>query len=140
MAFEYRSTFISVADDCPADEAVIPPAEYRGKPTVAAQEFALLHGNDYQHTMSEVLSSIWVERKGGADVSADEREALTAEYFSEGRACFRASPLAKKYGWGFVFDAEGRVALVPSDSPEYATHACDESLDQLMAMRSSRKK
>lgn len=139
MSFEYVSTFISVADDCPAEAAEVPPATYRGKPTIAAQEFAMLDGNDFKYTMSEVLSSIWVERKGGPDMADDEREALTAEYFSTGRACLRASPLAKRYGWGFVFDADGKVALVASDSPAYAAHATDDSLDQLQAMRSSRK-
>lgn len=138
MAFEYESTFISVAEDCPVDAAGVPPAEYRGKPTIAAQEFAMLHGHDFEHTMSEVLSQIWVERKGGAGLSADEREALTAEYFSEGRACFRASPLAKRYGWGFVFDSEGKVALVASDSPEYEQHASNKGLNQLNAMKSKR--
>lgn len=138
MAFEYRSTFISVADDCPTDAAQIPPDEYRGRPTIAAQEFAMLHGHDYEHTMSEVLSTIWVERKGGESLSADEQAALFEEYFSEGRACFRASPLAKRYGWGFLFDEDGKAALVASESPEYAQHTADESLDQLMAMRSKR--
>lgn len=138
MAFEYRNTFISVATDCPVDEAIIPPAEFRGKPTIAAQEYKMLAGNDFKHTMSEVLSSIWVERKGGNEISADERVALNEEYFSVGRACLRASPLAKKYGWGFAFDSEGRVALVASDSAEYATYLADEELDQLQAMRSSR--
>lgn len=139
MAFEYYNTFISVAEDCPVDEAVVPPAEYRGKPTVAAQEYELLAGNDFEHKMSEVLSSVWVERKGGADLSVDEREALTEEYFSTGRACFRASPLAKKFGWGFAFDDEGRVALVASDSPDYERYRADASLDQLLAMRTLRR-
>lgn len=138
MAFEYRNTFISVAEDCPVDEAVVPPAEYRGKPTVAAQEYEMLAGKDFEYKMSEVLSSIWIQRKGEADLSPDEREALAAEYFSTGRACLRASPLAKKFGWGFAFDEEGRVALVASDSPEYARYRADNSLDQLLAMRTSR--
>jgi len=138
VAFEYRSTFISVADDCSAEGGEVPPGEYRGKPTQAAQEFAMLHGHDFVHTMSEVQSSIWVERKGGLELSEDEQEVLRAEYFSTGRACFRASPLAKRYGWGFVFDEEGRVALVASDSPEYEQHASDDTLDQLKAMKAKR--
>jgi len=138
MAFEYHNTFISVADDCPAESSEIPPAEFRGKPTIAAQEFELLHGNDFTYTMSEVLSSIWVDLKAGVELSGDEREALRAEYFSEGRACFRASPLAKRYGWGFVFDDAGKVALVASDSPEYHRYNADDSLEQLKAMRTSR--
>ncbi len=139
MAFEYVDTFIAVADDCTADIADVPPAEYRGKPTIAAQEFAMLNGHDFEFTMSEVLSQIWVDRKGGPDMADDEREALRAEYFSEGRACFRASPLAKRYGWGFVFDADGKVAIVASDSADYERYSADGELTQLAAMRSSRK-
>ena len=139
MGFEYRDTFISVADDCPVDSAEVPTPLYRGKATVAAQEFEMLHGRDFAHTMSEVLSTIWVQRKGGDELSADEREALTSEYFREGRACFRASPLAKRYGWGFVFDAEGHVALVASDSDRYAELRANKNLDQLAAMRTSRR-
>ncbi len=138
MAFEYENTFISVADDCAAEVGEVPPAEYRGKPTQAAQEFAMLHGHDFEHTMSEIQSAIWVERKGGAELSEDERQALRDEYFGTGRACFRASPLAKRYGWGFVFDAEGKVALVASDSEAYASYAADNSLDQLKAMKAKR--
>ena len=99
----------------------------------------MLDGAPYEHLMSEVLSSVWVERNGGGELAADEREALFEEYFSKGRPCFRASPLAKKYGWGFAFDADGRVALVASDSPEYAELLADDSLDQLKAMRTSRR-
>ncbi len=139
MGFDYHNTFISVADDCPADVAEVPPTEYRGKPTIAGQEFAMLHGHDFEITMAELLSSIWVLRRGGPDMSDDERETLRAEYFGEGRACLRASPLAKKYGWGFVFDAHGRVALVASDDSRYVEYVADEDLDQLKAMRSSRK-
>lgn len=138
MAFEYTNTFISVADDCTAETAEVPPAEYRGRATQAAQEFAMLDGHDFEYTMSEIQSTIWIERRGGAELADDEREALRAEYFSTGRACFRASPLAKRYGWGFVFDADGRVALVASDSDAYQTHAADDSLDQLKAMKAKR--
>lgn len=139
MAFEYYSTFISVAEDCPVDEAVVPPPEFRGKPTVAAQEFEMLAGSNFTFKMSDVLSAVWVKRKGGDAMSADEREALTAEYFAGDRACFRASPLGKKFGWGFLFDAEGQVALVASDSDDYQTHLADTSLTQLKAMRTSKK-
>lgn len=138
MAFEYTNTFISVAEDCPVETAEIPPELYRGRPTIAAQEFAMLNGNDYVHTMSEVQSAVWVVRKGGDELSTDERQALFDEYFGTERACFRASPLAKRYGWGFLFDSDGKVTLVASDSPEYAKHVADDSLTQLKAMKSKR--
>ncbi len=55
MAFEYRDTSISVAEDCPVDAAETPPALYQGRPTIAAQEFEMLHGRDFDLTMSQDL-------------------------------------------------------------------------------------
>ena len=89
--------------------------------------------------MSEVQSAVWVARKGEDELSEDERETLLTEYFSTERACFRASPLAKRYGWGFAFDADGKVALVASDSDDYSTYRADTSLTQLTAMASERR-
>lgn len=68
-----------------------------------------------------------------------EWERIVGEVESKrGDPCLRASPLAKRYGWGFVFDADGKVALVASDSSEYASHAVDRSLMQLKAMKTKR--
>ncbi|WP_344308138.1 DUF6157 family protein [Brevibacterium samyangense] len=59
--------------------------------------------------------------------------------FARGQPCLRSSPLAKRYGWGFHYDAEGRVALVPVGSPEYEAFVTDDSLTVVKAMRSKRK-
>ncbi len=60
------------------------------------------------------------------------------KYFSQPRACLRASPLPKTYGWGLHYDAEGRITLHAVDSAEYTRLRNDPSLTQLQAMRSSR--
>jgi len=54
------------------------------------------------------------------------------------RACLRASPLPKTFGWGLHHDADGRITLHAVDTPEYAQLSSDASLTQLRAMRSSR--
>lgn len=66
------------------------------------------------------------------------REARREAFFTKPQACLRSSPLAKRYGWGFHHDGQGRVALVARDSPRYRELAEDSSLTQLGAMRSRR--
>jgi hypothetical protein len=65
---------------------------------------------------------------------------MREQYFSEPRACLRASPLPTAYGWGLHFDAEGRITLHAVDSADYARLAEDPALTQLRAMRSSRSR
>ena len=77
-----------------------------------------------------------------AGIPEADRPAARAEFFS--RACLRSSDLGKRDGWGLHHDAEGRVALVAVDSPEYAAFAPGRtpgggSVSVTAAMRSSRK-
>ena len=67
-----------------------------------------------------------------------ELSRLRAEYFARPRACLRASPLPKTFGWGLHYDADGWITLHAVDSPEYAQLSIEPSLTQLCAMRSSR--
>ena len=59
------------------------------------------------------------------------------DFFSKGQACFRASPLTKRYGWGVHSDSEGKIAIYPVESKEYKKLAGDENLTHLRAMRSN---
>jgi len=56
------------------------------------------------------------------------------------QACLRASPLLKKYGFGLLFDHEGRVALCPMESEEYQrlVGGIDGQVTVIKAMRSKR--
>ena len=137
----YRSTFILVADDCRARTGEVPPS--RGaSPTVAGVQHAMLAAHPGRFTQEDVLlaSSPAVRaRPGGLDaLDPQERARLEAEFFAVPRACLRASPLPKTYGWGLHFDAEGRITLHAVDSPGYARLAADPDLLQLRAMRSAR--
>lgn len=133
----YRSVFIRVAADCPAASAEEPPV--RGDaPTVARVHHALTAGVPYAWTHDEVIFRTDLIRRG---LDPDAHEVGGAEwerFFGRGQPCLRASPLAKRYGWGFHVDAGGRVAAIPLGSTAYAAHAADEGLRQLPAMRSSR--
>ncbi len=84
-------------------------------------------------------SQSWLARQDLDDDRADRRR-LREEFFSKPQACMRSSPLPKQYGWGLLFDGEGRVALLPMESPEYQrlVAATDTGVKVLKAMRSKR--
>lgn len=125
---DYRSTFISVAPDCPVDIGVEPPL--KDPRTIARIQYDLLVARPYSLTSDEIVYASNGERRG---IPRDE-------FFSTGQACLRASPLTKRYGWGLHFDEYGRVGMYPVGSTEYERHATDPNLTQLAAMRSAKKK
>lgn len=133
MTTNYRNTFIAVAPDCPAPAAEKPPLT--GTPTVAALQFALVSTRPYQLTSDEILFEIHATRMNLPD---SDRESEWKRFFAKDQACLRASPLAKRYGWGTHHDENGRVALIPFGTDEYDTFASRADLVQKVAMRSSR--
>lgn len=122
----YTDTFIAVAPDCPATVAEVPPE--RATPSVARIQYEMLVDAPYEYT-----SDVVVHASQGACRGIDR-----GTFFATGQACLRASPLVKRYGWGLHHDAEGRVALVPVESTEYAAFLADDALAQKAGMRSSR--
>lgn len=131
----YFDTFIQIAEDSPAQAGEIPPL--RGeKKSVANLQFEMVIQHPYEYTSDEVLFRIFAKRKG---ISMSEMEAEREKFFSKGQACFRASPLTKRYGWGVHSNAEGKIALFAADSEEYQQFVEDDSVKKTKAMRSSRK-
>ncbi|GIH62987.1 MULTISPECIES: DUF6157 family protein [Microbispora] len=148
----YYSTLIAVADDCPVTAAEVPRAR-GGKPTVAVLQYELISGAPYGLTQEDVLFETWLRRQDlPADLPGERRAELRKEFFSRSQACLRSSPLAKRYGWGLLFDRDGRIALCPMESEEYrrlvegASHGAqagaqagaDGGVRVLKAMRSRR--
>ncbi|MGM0785246.1 MAG: DUF6157 family protein [Pseudomonadota bacterium] len=130
----YFNTFIEVADDCPVKVAEVPPR--RGDaPTVARIQFEMLNGNPYEYTSDDVLFQVYAIRN---DIPRKDYAKAREEFFAKGKACFRSSPHTKRYGWGVHSDAEGRIAIFPIESKEYAKLAKDKSLEHRKAMRSRR--
>ena len=129
----YINTFIEVSEDCPAEHGVEPPIAENL--SIAALHYRLLSEEPYTRTSDDVLFETHALRKGIDPGDADAR----AEFFSKGQACLRASPLSKRYGWGTHHDEQGRVAMFPRDSDEYAALAADPSIQHKRAMRSSRR-
>jgi len=131
----YQNAFIEVAEDCKLESAEIPP-EKGDKKTIANYQFDMIYNAPYEYTSDEILFKIHAIRKEiPSHFLAEERE----NFFSKGQACFRASTLAKRYGWGFHFDNDKKVAIYPMESAEYQQFKMDEQLEHRKAMRSKRK-
>ncbi len=130
----YYNTFIQVADDCPATSGETPPMR-GGKKSVANLQFEKLYQHPYQFTSDEVMFSVLITQKEIAKEDLDYRK---EKFFSKGQACFRASPLCKRYGWGIHSNEEGKIAIVGVESEEYERFVSDKSLKKLKAMRSKK--
>ena len=133
----YTDTFVAVAEDCRATSGEVPPRR-PGPPSVAAVQHALLAGAPGRWTQEDVLLASAPGVRGRADLDDEERERLREEYFAAPRACLRASPLPKTYGWGLHFDGQGRITLHAVGSPEYERLSRHPGLTQVKAMRSRR--
>ena len=134
----YVETMIRVAPDSPTQIAIIPTSK-DGKKTVAVLEYELLTSEPYTYTQDKVQFAVHAMHKNISDAELEAHlPELYAAFIAKPRACFRASPLPKKYGWGVHYDDQGRIALHAINSPEYQRLTQLEGTKQLLAMRSSR--
>jgi hypothetical protein len=129
----YNNTFIEVADDCKAEEGIVPPE--KTKKTIARMQFDMLFANPYKYTSDEAIFSIYVQRNA---VQINELEDVRKAFFSKGQPCLRSSPLGKTYGWGIHFDSQSRVAIYSKGSKEYNKFKNDKTQKHLKAMKSAR--
>lgn len=130
----YENTFIEIAEDCPAIMGEVPPVKGETK-TVANLQFDMVIDNPYKYTSDDVLFQVYAVRNGIK--KADMKEARE-QFFSKGQACFRASPLTKRYGWGVHSDANGKIALYAAETPEYKKLVKDKTITVVKAMKSKR--
>lgn len=138
MDWNYYNTFITVAGDCPAERGMVPPDKKTGK-TKPGIEYEMLAEHPYTYTQEQMLFEVHARHK---DIPEEEREECKAEFYGKPTACFRASMLAKKYGWGIHFDEAGRMALVPMESPDYRRFVEGQvaGVKLLAAMRNNKAK
>ena len=127
----YVDTFIEVAADTKADSGVKPPE--KEKKTVAEMQYELIAKNPYKYTSDDVLFQVFADRN---DLIQSEYKQAREQFFSKGQPCFRASPLAKTYGFGIHCDAEGKVALYGMETKEYQNFLTDTKLKKVKAMKS----
>jgi hypothetical protein len=129
----YINTFIEVAEDCPVKAAEIPPQ--KEEKTAANIQFEMVAHNPYKYTSDDVLFHVYATKnKLSGSKLKEERE----KFFSKGQACFRSSPLTKRYGWGVHNDEKGKIAIYAIESPEYKKFVKDKSLEHTRGMRSKR--
>jgi hypothetical protein len=130
----YQNTFIAIADDSPAASGEVPPVKGDTK-TVANIAFEIVSKNPYKYTSDDVLFQIYAERN---DLTESEWEEAREQFFSKGQACFRASPLTKRYGWGIHSDLNGKIALYGYGTDEYEKLLNDTTVKVVKAMKSGK--
>lgn len=129
----YSNTFIEVAEDCPAIAGEI-PQEGKQK-SIAVLQYEMLINSPYQYSSDDVLFTVNAIRK---DIPEANWQKEREFFFSKGQACFRASPLTKRYGWGVHSDHKGRIALFGRESQKYQQFIEDSTVAKVRAMRSKR--
>ena len=130
----YFNTFIEIAEDCPIDQAEIPPLKGDAK-SVANLQFEMINKNPYKFSSDDVLFQVFVDRK---EILVEEMATARKAFFSKGQACFRASPLTKRYAWGIHSNSEGKIALIAAGTDEYEKFITDPNLKKYKAMKSKR--
>jgi len=130
----YQNTFIEIAEDCPVNGAEIPPMKGEKK-SLANMQFVMLNKHPYEFTSDDILFQVYADKN---DLSESEYSAEREKFFSKGQACFRASPLTKRYGFGIHSDDQGKIAMFGAETEEYAQFIADKSVEKVRAMRSKR--
>lgn len=130
----YINTFIEVAEDCPVAHSVVPPTKQ--EKSAALLQYEMLINNPYQYTSDDVIFECFAIKKG---ISAEDEKRFERDlYFSKGRACFRASPLTKRYGFGVHNNEKGKIALIPMESAEYQNFLNNTAIKKVKAMRTKK--
>ena len=132
---DYSNTFIEVADDCPVSHSQIPLRKVEGKSTLATLQYELLNGSPYKYSSDEVIFRCFAEKN---NIPTEELEAAEIIFFSKGQACFRSSPLTKRYGFGIHFNENGKIALYPMESDAYHVLAKNPTLKHIKALKTKR--
>lgn len=135
VKLSYINTFITVSDDSKATAAVV-PVQRNGKPTIASIEYDLIKNSPYNYTQEDVQFMTYLIKN---QIEGENVEELRDQFFSKPKACFRASPLVKNYGWGIHYNEQGKIAIFEVNSEAYNDFLNQEHITKLKGMRSKRK-
>jgi hypothetical protein len=130
----YYDTLIEVADDCPATEAQVPQAR-GGKKTKPVLEYEMIANHPYEYTAEDIAFETYALLH---DIPKARWSNERPKFLSKGHPRLRVSALAKRYGWGIHNNAEGKLALIAVESPEYKTLVNDPRTTKVKAFRSTR--
>lgn len=131
----YKNTLITISEDSKVADAVV-PALRNGKPTIASIEYEIIKNNPYKYTQEDVQFKTYLIKNQIEKENVDE---LREQFFSKPKACFRASPLVKNYGWGIHYDEFGKIAIFEVNSEKYNQLLNEDHITKLKGMRSKRK-
>ncbi len=114
MDQSYYETLIAAPDDSPAEHSTVPQG-LGARETIAEMQYEMLAGHPSERTQEHVLFNSWLQREDLGDLSREETAEVRREFFAKPQPCLRASPLPRKCGWRFSFDADGdgEFALTP---------------------------
>lgn len=130
----YSNTFIAVADDCPATHGEVPPRKGEQQ-TIATMQFDMVYHNPYAFTSDDVVFGVYASRN---TIPESEHAEARKQFFSKGQPCLRASPLAKRYGWGIHAKSDGTIALYGCHTEEYHQLLADPLVAVVKAVKSKR--
>jgi len=132
------NTFVRVAQDCPTERGLVPVSKGPGK-TLHELQFDLLTEHPYTYDLDELIVETHIRHKLASDaVDEAKRAAVRAELLAKSHPCMRASMLPKKFGWGVHYDENGRIAIYPMESEQYAQLSERPDLKQEYAMRNKK--
>ncbi|MFJ7919129.1 DUF6157 family protein [Lysinibacillus fusiformis] len=131
----YKNTFIKISEDSEVTSAVT-PLPRNNKPTIASIEFDLIKHNPYKYTEEDVQFQTYLIKN---QIDSDSLDEMRKIFFQKSKACFRASPLVKTYGWGIHYDDEGKLALYDVNSEGYEQFLHLDQITLLNGMRSKRR-
>jgi hypothetical protein len=130
----FRNTFVRIAPDCPESTGIEPISRGGKKPLHLIQLELLRSAPHYFSHESLVVESELLRQPS----TGESRDQILDRIRAKPLPCLRCSPLAKRYGWGFHFDADGKIAVHAAGSPSYEKLAADPRIDQVPAMRSKK--
>ncbi|TDL85949.1 hypothetical protein E2R55_23415 [Vibrio vulnificus] len=131
----YKNTLITISEDSKVSSAKAPVIK-NGKLTIAYIEHDLINNNPYKFTQEDVQFKTYLIKN---QMEAENAAELREQFFSKSKACFRASPLVKNYGWGIHYNNQGKIAIYDVNSEMYNKLLRQDDITKLKGMRSKRK-
>ncbi len=131
----YKNTLITISEDSKVSSAKVPVIRNE-KPTIAYIEHDLINNNPYKFTQEDVQFKTYLIKN---QMEAENAAELREQFFSKSKACFRASPLVKNYGWGIHYNNQRKIAIYDVNSEMYNQLLKQDDITKLKGMRSKRK-
>lgn len=131
----YKNTLITISEDSKVSSAKVPVIRNE-KPTIAYIEYNLINNNPYKFTQEDVQFKTYLIKN---QMEAENANGTSRTVLSKSKACFRASPLVKNYGWGIHYNNQGKIAIYDVNSEMYNQLLKQDDITKLKGMRSKRK-